>query len=207
MSKGKRVNFWFTPEQTELLENIKDKKGLKNAEVIRESMKVYAELEDIEFNNVDAVSPGGTPLARTREAKLKDRPMVSTATSLDASSSSGAGTEPTLADTNINDRIVKFNEVTQNIKQWLADRQITSNSTSQAQFIKTVEEVGELASGLARNDKAMIEDAIGDVIVTLIAVATLEGTDIEKCMKLAYNEIKDRKGYLNSDGIFIKEEK
>ena len=93
-----------------------------------------------------------------------------------------------------------------NIKQWLQDRQITTNSTSQAQFIKTVEETGELAAGLARNDKAMIEDAIGDVIVTLIAVATLEGTSIERCMGLAYDEIKDRKGFLNEDGIFIKEE-
>ncbi len=97
-------------------------------------------------------------------------------------------------------------QIEQNIKQWLEDRRITSNSTSQAQFIKTVEEIGELAAGLARGDKDMIEDAIGDVIVTLIAVATLEGTSIEYCMKLAYNEIKDRKGYLNSDGIFIKEE-
>ena len=93
-----------------------------------------------------------------------------------------------------------------NIKQWLEDRQITTNSTSQAQFIKTVEETGELASGLARNDKAMIEDAIGDVIVTLIAVATLEGTNIERCMGLAYDEIKNRRGNLNEDGIFIKEE-
>ena len=93
----------------------------------------------------------------------------------------------------------------QNIKQWLEDRQITTNSTSQAQFVKTVEETGELAAGLARGDKDIIEDAIGDIIVTLIAVATLEGTTIEHCMKLAYNEIKDRKGYLNSDGIFIKE--
>ena len=94
----------------------------------------------------------------------------------------------------------------QNIKQWLEDRQITSNSTSQAQFIKTVEETGELAAGLARNDKEMIEDAIGDIIVTLIAVATLEGSNIERCMRLAYAEIKDRKGFLNEDGIFIKEE-
>jgi len=92
-----------------------------------------------------------------------------------------------------------------NIKQWLEDRHITSNSTSQAQFIKTVEEVGELASGLARNDKEMIEDAIGDVIVTLIAVATLEGTNIERCMQLAYNEIKSRKGILMPNGIFVKE--
>ena len=93
-----------------------------------------------------------------------------------------------------------------NIIEWLEDRRITTNSTSQAQFVKTVEEVGELAAGLARNDKAMIEDAIGDVIVTLIAVATLEGTDIEHCMKLAYNEIKDRKGRLMPNGVFVKEE-
>lgn len=95
--------------------------------------------------------------------------------------------------------------IEENIKQWLEDRQITTNSTSQAQFIKTVEEIGELAAGLARNDKAMIEDAIGDVIVTLIAVATLEGINIEHCMKLAYREIKDRKGTLMPNGIFLKE--
>ena len=58
----------------------------------------------------------------------------------------------------------------QNIKQWLEDRQITLNSTSQAQFIKTVEETGELAAGLARGDKTLIRDSIGDIIVTLIAV-------------------------------------
>ncbi len=94
----------------------------------------------------------------------------------------------------------------ENIKQWLEDRHITINSTSTAQFIKTVEETGELAAGLARGDKALIEDSIGDIIVTLIAVATLEGTSIEHCMKLAYDEIKDRKGYLSENGIFIKED-
>ena len=81
----------------------------------------------------------------------------------------------------------------QNIKQWLEDRKITTNSTSQAQFIKMVEETGELAAGLARGDKAMIEDAIGDIIVTLISVATLEGTTIVHCMELAMLRSKTEK--------------
>ena len=33
----------------------------------------------------------------------------------------------------------------------------------------------------------------------------MHDTTLEECLAFAYNEIKDRKGYMNSEGIFIKE--
>ena len=49
-------------------------------------------------------------------------------------------------------------------------------------------------------------DAVGDVVVTLIMQCALQGFTLTECLEKAYNEIKDRKGYLNEQGIFIKEQ-
>ena len=73
------------------------------------------------------------------------------------------------------------------------------------QYLKVVEEVGEIASGLARNKKELIKDGIGDTFVTLIILAQQLGVTPEECLLMAWNEIKDRNGLL-VDGIFIKEE-
>jgi hypothetical protein len=35
-------------------------------------------------------------------------------------------------------------------------------------------------------------------------VGALEDIDLTKCLEAAYSEIKDRKGYLNKDGVFVK---
>ena len=66
-----------------------------------------------------------------------------------------------------------------------------------------MEELGELASSIAKGKD--IKDDIGDIIVTLIMVAEIKGTSITESLLHAYNDIKDRRGYLNKDGIFIKE--
>lgn len=73
-----------------------------------------------------------------------------------------------------------------------------------AQFTKTVEEVGEIASALCRKDDTLLKDSIGDVIVTLIILAQQSGTTIDECLQLAYNEIKNRQGEM-IDGVFVKE--
>jgi NTP pyrophosphatase (non-canonical NTP hydrolase) len=92
-------------------------------------------------------------------------------------------------------------------KQWFKDRNIIPNATVNSQFVKTLEEVSELCSAINSNDISEIEDAIGDIIVTLVGVAELSGTTLNKCWNKAYNEIKDRKGYLDQFGIFHKEQK
>jgi hypothetical protein len=50
-----------------------------------------------------------------------------------------------------------------------------------------------------------MKDAYGDLLVTLIIGCATADIDLVSCLELAYQEIKDRKGYLNADGIFVKE--
>jgi NTP pyrophosphatase (non-canonical NTP hydrolase) len=98
------------------------------------------------------------------------------------------------------------------VLQWANDRMIIPNSTCTAQAIKTHEELGELLSALhrkswleVRDAYGEVRDAYGDILVTLIIGADLAGLDLVDCLALAYDQIKDRKGYLREDGVFIKE--
>ena len=94
-------------------------------------------------------------------------------------------------------------ELQYNILQWAHARGILTNSSPQIQGLKLVSEVGELCDNIAKGRD--VRDDIGDAIVVLTIIADMKGTTLEECMTVAYNDIKDRKGYLNSDGIFIKE--
>ena len=91
------------------------------------------------------------------------------------------------------------------IGQWMDDRGITKNSNALTQSIKTLEEVAELLDALNKDDKAEVMDAVGDIYVTLIGVCKTYGVDIQECIGGAYNEIKDRKGHLTPEGMFVKE--
>jgi hypothetical protein len=50
-----------------------------------------------------------------------------------------------------------------------------------------------------------IADGIGDVLVTLILFAKLSDLNIRGCLESAYDTIKDRKGTLMPNGVFVKE--
>jgi NTP pyrophosphatase (non-canonical NTP hydrolase) len=89
--------------------------------------------------------------------------------------------------------------------QWGEARGIVQNSTPAAQAIKTQEELDELVDAIRNNDRAAMADAYGDILVTLIMGCACADLDLVSCFEAAYNEIKDRKGYLNKDGIFVKE--
>ena len=90
------------------------------------------------------------------------------------------------------------------IRAWAHERNIINGGTMQAQFVKLMEEVGELASGIAKGRPEVIKDGIGDAVVVLTILAAQHGVEIEHCIELAWNEIKDRKG-LMVNGSFIKE--
>ena len=90
------------------------------------------------------------------------------------------------------------------IREWGREKGILKHSTPQDQFIKTVEEVGEIAAGLARGDKKQIMDSIGDVGVTLVLLAELCGMTFQECLEYAYNEIKGRTGKMQN-GVFVKD--
>lgn len=91
------------------------------------------------------------------------------------------------------------------VMQWAEARGIYENGTALGQASKTVEEACELLVAIAKNDKAEIADAIGDVMVTLVNVGVLTDLDIRQCFYNAYKVIEHRKGYLNKNGVFVKE--
>lgn len=91
------------------------------------------------------------------------------------------------------------------VLRWADQRKITTNSTSQAQLLKTMSELGELADAVLKRKHEGIKDGIGDVLVTLIIVADREGLSLRQCLAHAYDQIKDRKGTLMPNGVFVKE--
>ena len=66
-----------------------------------------------------------------------------------------------------------------------------------------MEEAGELAQAILKEDINEIEDAIGDIVVVLTNLAHLQAMKIEDCIESAYNEIKNRKGKMQN-GTFVK---
>lgn len=59
-------------------------------------------------------------------------------------------------------------QLIKNIEQWAEDRNLIEGSTPKKQFIKLLEEFGELCSGVAKNKPDVIKDSIGDCFVVTI---------------------------------------
>lgn len=141
-------------------------------------------------------------------------------------------------------------ELTALIHQWGVDRRIIGNGTVYGQWLKLMEEFGELCRSIAKGQSPI--DDIGDIYVVLVMIAGIDGVDmpgapesrvkmptpylmrwigvllsvqefttlpsllrylaerhdltLEQCVQHAYDEIKDRRGYLNEQGVFVKEE-
>ena len=102
-------------------------------------------------------------------------------------------------------RIYSYREVELEIIRWSEARKIIPNSTALAQTVKATEEIRELYEALKDNDLAAARDGIGDTVVCLINVCALLDVDLVECLVEAYAEIKDRRGYMNAEGIFVKE--
>jgi NTP pyrophosphatase (non-canonical NTP hydrolase) len=100
---------------------------------------------------------------------------------------------------------MSYRELELQVLRWAQDRQIIPRSDALSQSIKSLEELQELISALNRKDFHAAKDAYGDLMVTLIIGCDLAGLDMVQCLEHAWNEIKDRKGYLRSDGVFVKE--
>jgi NTP pyrophosphatase (non-canonical NTP hydrolase) len=85
------------------------------------------------------------------------------------------------------------------------DRKIIPNSNPTAQLMKTMSELGELADATLKSNDAGIKDGVGDVLVTLLLYCKLQGISPVDCLAGAYDTIKDRRGHLTPEGIFVKE--
>ena len=93
---------------------------------------------------------------------------------------------------------------TELIKKWTTERDLMFGQPT-AQMVKLMEEVGELANGINKDREGQIIDSIGDIYVVLVILCMQLGLDINDYIKVAYNEIKDRKGKM-VNGTFVKEE-
>jgi len=91
------------------------------------------------------------------------------------------------------------------IRAWAKERGIYERGDSKTQYLKLMEEAGELAQALLKRDEPEIIDAIGDIVVVLTNLAAIEGLTIEGCIDSAYSEISNRKGKM-INGTFVKEQ-
>lgn len=90
------------------------------------------------------------------------------------------------------------------IRQWADARGIYKDGDTKTQYIKLLEESGELARAILKDDKPEFIDAIGDMVVVLTNLAALEGLKIEECIESAYSVIASRKGSM-INGTFVKQ--
>lgn len=100
---------------------------------------------------------------------------------------------------------MSFANTEMKVIQWGEARGIVQNSTPYAQAVKTREELIELFTAIAKGDRAEMADAYGDILTTLVMGCACADLDLVECFKGAYEEIKDRKGYLSPEGIFVKQ--
>ncbi|OOF64790.1 MazG-like family protein [Rodentibacter pneumotropicus] len=62
-------------------------------------------------------------------------------------------------------------QLIKNIEQWAEKRNLIEGSTPQKQFIKLMEEFGELCSGVSKNKVDVVKDSIGDCFVVMVILA------------------------------------
>ena len=86
---------------------------------------------------------------------------------------------------------------------WAAQKEILTKGTVEKQALKTLEEAGELVLAVGQNNREEIKDAIGDIMVTVIIQAEMQGLKLEDCLQSAYDVIGKRKGVM-TNGTFIK---
>jgi NTP pyrophosphatase (non-canonical NTP hydrolase) len=92
--------------------------------------------------------------------------------------------------------------LTEKVKQWHHDRNLIDGSTDKDQYLKLIQEAGELSDNICKGND--IADDIGDMLVVLINIAERNKLTLSHCLEVAWEDIKDRKGKM-VDGVFVKE--
>lgn len=99
---------------------------------------------------------------------------------------------------------MEYRELEQLVIEWAKDRKIFEKGTTMAQAEKTHEEVLELISAIDEDNREEVVDALGDILVTIIIQAEMQGLSLEECLLSAYNVITKRKGKM-INGQFVKQ--
>ena len=118
---------------------------------------------------------------------------------------------------------MEFKELQDKVLEWAASHDLLHEENADKQFLKFIEEVLEFKSEFdylerigqdpseCYSDYEQIETQenmqleMGDIFVTLIILCKQLGIEPQRCLELAYEKIKDRKGK-TINGTFVKEE-
>lgn len=98
-----------------------------------------------------------------------------------------------------------YNELEALVISWASQKGILEKGTPIAQWEKTLEEVEELGEAIEKNDIDETIDALGDILVTIIIQAEMQGLKLTECLETAYNVISKRNGVMKN-GQFLKDE-
>lgn len=90
------------------------------------------------------------------------------------------------------------------VRNWANERGIYKKGDPKTQYLKLLEETGELSKAILKSDQDEIIDAIGDCAIVLVNLSELCGVKFEDCINSAFNQIKNRKGKM-INGTFVKE--
>jgi len=85
-------------------------------------------------------------------------------------------------------------------KEYYKDKRALSNAIFWLQ-----NSIGDLAKAIIRDKTNNLKDRVNFILDDLEAVARCYNLNLDNCITASWNEIKDRKGYLREDGIFVKE--
>ena len=99
---------------------------------------------------------------------------------------------------------MSFAQLEMAVIQWAESRKIIPNASSSTQLIKAFSELGECGDELIKGNREAMKMELGDAMVTLIIFASLEDVDLCECTEMAYQKIKNRKGTMMPNGVFIK---
>jgi NTP pyrophosphatase (non-canonical NTP hydrolase) len=90
------------------------------------------------------------------------------------------------------------------IRKWADERGLYDKGDPKTQYIKLMEEAGEVGRALLKDDIDEVVDGIGDMVVVLTNLAELCGVSIEECIQEAYDIISKRTGKMKN-GTFVKD--
>ncbi len=110
--------------------------------------------------------------------------------------------------TSFNSSATNCNECNENIfeciREWADERGLYDKGDPKTQYIKLMEEAGEVGRALLKDDIDEVVDGIGDMVVVLTNLAELCGVSIEECIQEAYDVISKRTGKMKN-GTFVKD--
>ena len=90
------------------------------------------------------------------------------------------------------------------IRTWAHERGLYDKGDTKTQYLKLMEEAGELGRAILKDDEDEFVDAIGDMVVVLTNLAHLGNVSIEQCIDEAYRVISKRTGKMQN-GTFVKD--